>query len=171
MNHNMKFIVPLLFSSLIAHAAVYSIDINDANNSVTAAGWTALDTNHTGNGGSVTLDGIDFSVGSADGSRLRGTVDSPNPDALFGDFAFDDGSGQALILFFGGAGSLATGDWQVEVWIWDDDFTPVGDQFVGYRTNGTETEMSSTVAGSATGAAYSFNFTSDGVSAYDVYLP
>lgn len=167
----MKFIIPLLCSSVFAHAAVYSIDINDADNSVTAVGWTALDTNHTGNGGLVTLDGIDFSVGSADGSRLRGTIGSPSPDALLGDFSFDDGSGQALIMFFGGAGDLAAGDWQVEVWVWDNNYgVGMGDQSVGYRTNGTETEMSATVAPSSSGAAYTFNFTSNGTSTYDLYL-
>lgn len=168
----MKFIIPLLFSSVFAHAAVYSIDINDADNSLTAVGWTTLDAAHTGDGGTVTLDGIQFGVTSSDGARLRGTVGSPSPDALYGDFAFDDGSGQALIMQFGGAGALAAGEWQVEVWVWDQDYTGANalDFTIGYRTNTTETQIATGVSSSNSGAAYTFNFTSNGTSTYDTYL-
>ena len=168
----MKFIVPLILSTVISQAAVYSIDVNDADNSLTAAGWTTLDAANAGDGGTVTLDGIQFGVVSSDGARLRGTVGSPDPDALYGDFAFDDGGGQALIMQFGGAGALAAGEWQVEVWVWDQNYTGLDDLnfTVGYRTNGSETEMATGVNSSNSGAAYTFNFTSDGTSTYDTYI-
>lgn len=165
-----------LFSSLIAAsllpasaATVYSIDINDANSPVTASGWTGLDTVNTGNGGSVTIGSIDFSIGSSDGARLRGTVGSPNPNALTGDLAFYDGAGQAIILFIGGAGDLLAGDWQVEVWM-HDATSPLGDSIVGYRTGGAETIINNNVAANATDAAISFTLTSDGASAYDIFV-
>jgi hypothetical protein len=153
-------------------ANIYTIDINDADNSLTEAGWTGLDANHTGNGGAVIVDSVSFAPFSADGARLRGTTTSPSPDALVGDFVFDDGAGQAVGLSFGGAGDLQAGDWQVEVWIWDADYTGSGSltSFVGWRANGTETIVANDVESLATGPAITFNFTSDGTAAYDVFV-
>jgi hypothetical protein len=160
----------LLALPLAAHGAtIYAIDINDAGNSVTASGWTGLDANHTGNGGSVTVDGVTFSPFSADGARLRGTTTNPNPNALTGDFIFDDGGGQSVGLLFGGAGDLEAGPWQVEVWIYDPDFDTSG-VYVGWRESGSETIVADNVAQSAIDPAITFTFTSDGVSSYDVFV-
>lgn len=158
----------LLVTTASAHAAtVYSFDIdsNAGGPIATAPGWTSYPMGSTGNGTPVEVDGISFSVGSADGSRTRTGLND-----LTRDFAFDDGAGQALIFFFGGAGDLAAGLWQVEVWAHDNDFVPLGNQIVGYRTNGAETEVTNTAASHPTDPIATFTFESDGVSAYDVYL-
>lgn len=172
----MLYLVPVLLLAVSSQAAlIYSIDINHTDAagspvSATESGWSGLDALHTGNGGSVTLDGIAFSYASADGSRHRGAVASPSPDALYGDFIFDDGAGQALIFYFGGAGDLSVGTWQVEVFSWDNDYDPLGAQIVGYRTNTTETEVGTNMLASNTGPAATFTFESDGIAAYDLYV-
>ncbi|MEJ6644277.1 MAG: hypothetical protein QNL33_13595 [Akkermansiaceae bacterium] len=141
-------------------ATVYSIDINDADASTTAADWTGLDATHTGNGGSITIGSINFSIGSSDGARLRGTVPAPKPNPLTADLAFDDGAGKALVFFFGGAGDLPAGDWKVEACIYDSGVGDLGNIIVGFRDDGTENEVSNSVAPNATDAA--ITFTSDG---------
>lgn len=164
---------------LPAQAVIYSIDLNNAANSLTAPGWSGLNAPTTGDGGTVIVGGVDFTVASSDGSRLRGSVASPNPNALTGDFVFDDGAGQALVLFFGFAGDLPAGDWLVEVWTHESSGgLGIGGQTIGFRTGterntGTvETEMVTGVLDSAdaTIPSTSFQFTSDGVSAYDLYV-
>jgi hypothetical protein len=159
-------------------APIYSIDIDSTAISgtdtsgplSTEPGWTSLNATG-GNGSGVTIDGITFSVGSVDGSRIRLASGSPNPNALTGDFIFDDGANQAVILFFGGAGSLQAGLWQVDLWTYDS-LVPTGldPQIVGYRTNAVETIVSNAVLGDPVNPAISFMFTSDGVSAYDVFV-
>ena len=162
-------------SMMESHAVTYAIDINTEETngsgvfSATAAGWSALNVNRTDGLGSATIGGINFSTGSTDGARVRGTVAVPNPNDLTGDFAFDDGAGQAIILFIGGAGDLAAGDWQVEVWSWDESST-FGDQIIGYRTNGTETVATSTATADPNNPVVTFTFTSDGTSAYDIFV-
>lgn len=162
-----------VFSRQAVAAPPYLIDIDStlpAGPIATEAGWTSLDAT-AGNGSGVTIDGITFSVGSVDGSRLRLASGSPNPNALTGDFIFDDGAGQAVILFFGGAGSLPAGLWQVDLYTYDGSFPDgLGTQIVGYRTNGAETIVSNAVLGDPVNPAISFSFTSDGVSAYDVFV-
>lgn len=86
----------------------------------------------------VNIEGVEFRIASSDGARLRGGAGAPTPNSSTGDFSSDDGAGQAVVLFFGGAGDLPAGDWQVELWIFDSD-SLVGDQIVGYRTNSIET--------------------------------
>lgn len=159
-----------------AYAAVYAIDINDGNDPRTAVGWTGLTAVRAPGTspvqGSVDIDGITFALASSDGSRLRLASGNPSPNALTADFAFDDGAGQALVLLFGGAGDLAAGLWQVEVWSHESS-GGTGDQILGYRTNTTETviitNLNDTV-GSETIPSHTFTFTSDGVSAYDVFV-
>lgn len=172
----------LVAPSLSEAATIYAIDINTVGSSVTASGWTGLDAPFSTDGGSVTLDGIVFSLSSSDGSRLRGSVASPNPNALTGDFAFDDGPGQAIILNFGVAGDLAAGTWKVEVWTLDSG-AAVGDQILGLRTNNSEDvasvidgspqvngRISNTVSTSADSPAATFTFLSNGSAKYDVFL-
>lgn len=150
----------------------YAIDINDARDVVTPAGWENLPNPNSTTGGSVLVDGITFRIGSADGSRVRGGSASPNPNALTADFAFDDGPGEAVVLFFGGAGDLAAGDWLVEVWS-HESAGGTGNQFLGLRTNTAETmiidNLNDTV-GSDTVPSHAFSFNSDGTSAYDVFV-
>ena len=162
------------FSSVGSQAqTTYAIDINDADfPAETEPGWVGLPATHTGDGGTVNDGGLDFTIGSSDGARLRGGAGTPTPNALTADFAFDDGAGQAIILFFGGAGDLAAGDWQVELWTHDETSPPGDFQIVGYRTNNTETIISNSVSTSGDNStpAITFNFNSDGASAYDVFI-
>ncbi|RIK80474.1 MAG: hypothetical protein DCC68_10970 [Planctomycetota bacterium] len=165
------------FASRSVAAPIYQIDIDSTTvNATTTAplatepGWTSLDAT-AGNGSGVTIDGITFSVGSVDGSRIRVASGLPNPNALTGDFIFDDGANQAVILFFGAAGSLQAGMWQVDLWTYDS-LVPTGldPQIVGYRTNGAETIVSTSVLNDPVNPAISFMFASDGASAYDVFV-
>lgn len=156
----MPLFVIAMASPLVA-GPVYQIDINAgvAASSPTAAGWTGLL-----EGGSVTLDGIAFSISSQDGWRDRGA-----PNDLTRDFAFDDGNGQAVVMVMGGAGDLMAGVWQVEMWSWDNTFpTAMGPQGVYWR-DGAEhfVEM---VAVHPTDPVTSFRFVSDGIKKYDVFI-
>jgi len=145
--------------------AEYKIDIDSTFGGTsidTAPGFVSLDAT-TGNGSNVTIDGINFSIGSADGSGNRQTA---NP--LTTDFVFDDGAGQAVILFFGGAGDLPAGLWEVEVFINDAGAQP-DMSIVGFRTNNSETIVG-IVPPDDLAPALTFRFESDGVSAYDVFV-
>lgn len=150
-----------------AHAAtVYSIDSHNADSPLTESGWTGL------NAPTTTITEGTVNVGGTDGSRLRGSVGSPSPNALTGDFAFDDGAGEAIILFFGGVADLAAGTWQVEVWAFEAS-GGVGDQILGMRTGETENaattingtlqadgRVTDTMGSSATGSSATFTFLS-----------
>lgn len=178
---------PLLLLALAVPAGaanLYMIDIDSTRTSGTATtggpvftspGWTSLDATNPvdSNGASATVDGVVFSVGSADSSRIRtdGTG-LPNPSPLTCDFVFDDGANQAVILFFGAAGSLQAGTWKVDAWNWDSGVAnfETNIQIAGYRTNGVETIVSSNVVPHPTNAAVSFTFVSDGTSAYDFFF-
>jgi len=174
----------LLVSSLLgtaAHAAtVYAIDIDTtrvggADTSgplATESGWTSLDATNpaSSNGASVTIDGVNFSIASADGSRVRHTGGSLSPNDLTGDFVFDDGAGQAVLLLFGGAGDLQAGTWQVEMWAWDETSPIGGDLIAAYRTNNAETIVTSTATPDPVNPAAVFTFESDGASTYDVFF-
>ncbi len=183
----MKIIAPFIIMCFVAGglkaATLYMIDINQSANSVTESGWTGLDV--TGNNSAVTVDGVEFRVGSIDGALLRGTTGSPNPDALVGDFIYDDGAGQAVILYFGNQGSagptLQAGTWQVEVWSYDS-AAGINNQFLGLRTNNNENAaatingvlqgngiVTSTMSGTSSGPAHTFTFLADGSSYYDVF--
>jgi hypothetical protein len=146
----------------------YSIDLNDADAPVTRDGWTGLNCDHGTGAGSVTLHGIKFETFSAIGSRFRGSVAVPNPNALVGDFAFDDGNNAAVGLLFGGAGDLPAGEWLVDVYAQDTD-SPPGNMIVGYRIDAVDTIVTTDVV-RADGPAITFPLTSDGVSAYDVFV-
>ena len=153
-------------------ANVYRIDIDSTDGGggpiETAPGWTSLNASGVSNNATVTVDGVTFQPASADGSRVRRSGVSPNPNALTGDFVFDDGPGEAVILKFGGAGDLQAGTWQADVYINDAGAAP-GTQIVGWRKNNAETIVSTSVSPHATDPAVSFQFTSDGTSAYDVF--
>jgi hypothetical protein len=157
-------------------ATVYKIDIDSqsltgSDNSgplSTEAGWTSLDATVPSENAEVFIDDVRFWVSSTDGSRIRMSDGSPNPNALTGDFVYDDGGGQAVILNFGGAGALQAGIWEVDVYIHDATSDP-GTQIVAYRTNGAETIVSDSVTPDPVNPAITFRFESDGTSAYDVF--
>jgi hypothetical protein len=163
-----------LCSSTAWGSLIYKIDIDSTTQGgglplQTQPGWTSLDATQPSEGDSVIVKGVEFKVASTDGSRLRVSGGSPNPNALTGDFVFDDGAGQAVILLFGGAGDLQAGIWEVDVYTNDSGAQP-GAQIVGWRKNNAETIVSTSVSPSAIDPAITFRFQSDGVSAYDVFV-
>ena len=183
MNFLAPFCASVAATIAISHAAVvYSIDIGNADNPLAESGWSALNAPTAGDGGTVNVSGVDFTLSSSDGSRLRGSVGSPDPNALTGDFAFDDGANQAVILLFGGAGDLAAGTWQVEVWAYEAN-GGVGNQILGLRTNASDSSpatingtfqgngtVTETMGSDPVNPSATFTFLSDGVSAYDVFV-
>jgi len=100
MKRRIKMVVwaAVAMTAATASAQTYRIDINDADDSVTSSGWSGLDAAHTSNGGGVTVGGVTFECTSCDGARLRRSAGNPNPDALFGDFVYDDGNGVHQLL-------------------------------------------------------------------------
>ena len=163
-------------TSSLAQAG-YMIDLDsttiaggdDTGTIATEDGWTSLDSTQGNASPGVTIDGITFTLGSVDGSRVRENAGVASPNPLTGDFVFDDGAGQAVILFFGGAGSVPAGKWQVEMWVWDET-SPVGDVIIGLRTNGAETIIGENFIPDPVDPAATFTFISDGASAYDVFV-
>ena len=149
---------------------LYRIDFDSADTGgqalQTTPGWTSLDATGTSNNAIVTIDGIDFQPFSADGSRNR----PAGSNSLTSDFIFDDGSGQAVGLLFGGSGDLEAGTWRVEMYVWDDDSPDMDDVIVGLRRNGGETIIDTAVSPVEDGVAITFTFESDGSSAYDVFV-
>lgn len=175
-----KALAPLLTLSLVtsAYAVVYAIDIDtqrvggaDTSSTInTGSGFSSLDVTANAQTASVDVNGVTFSLASVAGSgnsRNRGAID--NLTDLTRDFVYEDGPSAAIVMLFGGAGDLAAGTWQVEVWASDDDRYPLVTSIVGLRTNSSESIQTSTFAGSQTDP-YTFTFESDGVSAYDVFV-
>ncbi len=166
-----------------AAANLYMIDIDSTRTGAatttggapfTEVGWTSLDATNPvdSNGASATIDGVTFSIASADSSRIRTSGVNPSPSALTGDFVFDDGANQAVILVLGVAGSLQAGTWKVDAWNWDSGVAnfETNIQIAGYRTNTVETIVSTNVIPNPTDPAVSFTFVSDGTSAYDFFF-
>ncbi len=172
-----NFFVNLDGSSGVA-TAEFKIDIDSmslggGNNTgpiTTAAGFVSLDATEPSENDSVSVGGINFRVGSTDGSRVRLASGVPTPNPLTADFVFDDGAGQAVILFFGGAGDLPAGEWEVEVYAFENAQNPVGDLIVGLRTNNAETIIGNDFLIDPNDPIVRFTFESDGVSAYDVFV-
>ncbi|MEM9348381.1 MAG: PEP-CTERM sorting domain-containing protein [Planctomycetota bacterium] len=146
-------------------ATIFSLDIGGTDD--LESGFTALPVD-----GSVTVAGIEFtqSVGS-NGFR------SNDPSTLTKDFA-QANSGETMTVAFGGAGDLAAGLWQVEIWSYDYNF-PADSFNTGIVDDGTSTTLvtgvtpnptSTLVASTDRLPAVSFEFTSDGTSAYSVFL-
>lgn len=152
--------------------STYMIDVNDADNSETAAGWSGLDSPHTGSGGSLILDGIEFSTFSADGARLRTSGSGETPIDVNKDFVFDDGSNAAVGIVFGEAGDFIAGLWSMDVYIYDWGVSGADTMFhyVAYRDGSGEHILADDVLPNATGAAYSSTFKSNGVSSYDMFV-
>ncbi|MEO0474443.1 MAG: PEP-CTERM sorting domain-containing protein, partial [Planctomycetota bacterium] len=156
---------------------VYRIDIDSTDGGgspiETMPGWTSLDASGIGTStdASVAIDGINFSTFSTDGSRIRRASGNPDDNLLTSDFIFDDGPGQSVGLTFGGAGDLEAGTWLVEMYIWDSQSGGLPDDLiVGLRRNNAETIISTAVKAVEHGAAITFEFESDGIGAYDVFV-
>ncbi len=118
------FVSAFLTAAPTAVAQVFQIDIDSTTGGPidTAPGWISLDASEPSNDNSVTVNGVTFTVFSADGSRVRG---GPNP--LTRDFIFDDGENAAVGLR---VFDLPDGVWDAQVWSWDNDFD-AGTQIVG----------------------------------------
>lgn len=151
----------------------YRIDIDSTDGGggpiETAPGWVSLNATGASNSDTVTVNGVTFQPFSADGSRIRRVSGAPVPNALTGDFIFDDGPGEAVGLQFGGAGDLPAGIWDVKIYS-NDAQGAAGNQFAAYRENGSPYIVSNAVAMNATDPAVRFQFESDGASAYDVFM-
>jgi hypothetical protein len=165
--------VTLTVTSTTLAATNYKIDIDSTTSGgglpiQTEPGWTSLDATQPSENDSVTVDGVTFRVTSTDGSRLRTSAGSPNPNALTADFVFDDGNNQAVILNFGSAGDLQPGIWNVDLYSNDSGSQP-GAQYAAYRVNGSQTIISNAVLPNTTDPAVTFQFESDGTSAYGVF--
>ena len=170
----------LLFGLAVAWAAtgqaatVYKIDIDSTTSGgglglQTEPGWTSLDATEPSENDSVTVDGVVFKVTSSTGSRLRTSGGAPNPNALTADFVYDAGPDTAVILHFGVAGDLQAGIWDVDLYSNDSGAQP-GNQFAAYRVNGSATIVGNAVTPEAVDPAITFQFESDGTSAYDVFV-
>ena len=165
-------------------AVTYAIDIDtqrigttDTSSTInTATGFFSMDATTDSAAANVTVGGVNFSLGSTPGpnnSRNRGAVNSLTD--LTRDFVFEDGPNAAIIMFLGGAGSLAAGTWQIEVWSSDNTANPIDPVLVGLRVDtpgpGTAVDLITPISftGSQT-APFVTTFVSDGVSAYDVFI-
>jgi len=168
-------IVAVFLSAATTQAAtLYKIDIDSTTGGgglglQTESGWTSLDATEPSENDSVTVDGVVFKVTSTTGSRLRTSGGVANPNALTADFVYDAGAGTAVILNFGGAGDLQAGIWDVDMYSYDASAQP-GNQFGAYRVNGTQRIVGNAVLPKAAEPAITFQFESDGTSAYDVFL-
>lgn len=172
----MKSTLALILTALAAcnspllGALVYNIDVGLSSTTNVKAGYTALVTPFSGSGGSVTIDGDLFQVGGNIGSRLRtvGGLGGGAPDNLTADFAYANTG--MITLTLGSAGGLELGIWEISVYSSDYNIGSDFNQRVGIIKGVTETVYSSSVDGVNLGPATTFQFTSDGVSAYSLFL-
>ena len=103
------------------------IDSRTGGSIATQPGWTSIDATESSNGDNAIVDGVTFTVFSADGSRSRTSGGVANPGGLTTDFVYDDGNGQAVGLR---VDDLPDGIWEAKVWSWDQT-APAGGQIVG----------------------------------------
>ena len=172
MKSTLSLILPVMavFAQTSMSATVYNIDIGLDTTTILKAGYTGLVTPFTGSGGSVTIDGDLFLVAGNIGSRARtvGGVSPGVPDNLTADFTFQN-SGM-ITLTLGSAGGLQAGIWEISVYSSDFNIGSDFNQRVGIIEGVTETVYSSSVDGVNLGPATTFQFTSDGVSAYSLFI-
>ncbi len=163
-----------LFVCSAQAATVYNIDIDASGTDYLKSGYTRLVSPFTGSGGSVTIDGDTFTLFGQAGARARGLGNATNIDGVNRDFAFIEGGagGVELGMQLGSAGGLEAGTWELSVYSWDSD-VPVEGQIVGiYTDNGAVSEIiyGASVDKSSTGPAVTFQFVSDGTSAYSLFI-
>lgn len=173
---NLSLILPALavFAQTAMSATVYNIDIGRSDQALLKSGYTALHQPNSTTGGSVTIDGDLFQLGgNISGSRNRGVSVPVGVDELTADFVF--GGVGTITLTLGGAGGLQAGTW--ELTLYSSDFnvpTTCQDQVVGITTT-TGINSSSVTYGAAvdmvnSGPAFKFQFTSNGTSAYTLFV-
>ena len=172
-----------VFADTALSATVYNIDIGVNTSTLVKAGYTGL----TGsNDATATIDGRLFTLGisapganAASGSRNRTLTGAPaGIDALTADFTFaqSDPGGVQITLALGAAGALQAGTWQMSVYSadWNVGLAAIVDQRIGIITT-TGVTTSEVTYGAAVdqvfdGPATTFTFTSDGVSAYTLFV-
>lgn len=173
----MKSTLPLILSALAVFAGnafsatVYNIDIGPSGGGV-EPGYTELVSTFNGSGGSVTIDGDTFTLVGQSGARDRGTVGPAGINEVSADFAFKEaGAGNVeMTLNLGAAGALQAGTWELSVYSYDSN-VPIDDQIIGLYTNGASPVIyGAAVDGTLIGPALTFQFTSDGTSAYSLFL-
>ena len=185
MKTNLALIIPAfaVFADTALCATVYNIDIGVNTTTLLKAGYTGL----TGsNGATATIDGRVFTLGisapganAASGSRNRGVAGAPTGiDEVTADFTFaqSDPGGVQVTLNLGTAGALQAGTWQMSVYSadWNVGLDGTLDQRIGIITT-TGVTTSEVTYGAAVdqvfnGPATTFTFTSDGVSAYSLFV-
>lgn len=146
----------------------YRIDLDNSGNGgpFTETGWTSLAFVNSSTSGAVTVDGVTFSFSGFVGTRNRG---EPNTTPLTRDFVFTE-DGSAITVDLGGAGDLPAGTWEVSIWSWDSN-VPVPPATVGYKVNGGADQITGTgLTENRDDPVVTFQFTSDGVSSYQVFI-
>ena len=80
--------------------------------------------------------------------------------------------GSAITMAFGAAGDLPAGVWEVSMWSWDQDVAAsIPPATVGYRVNGGADVVAGTgLSIDSADPVATFQFTSDGVSGYEVFI-
>lgn len=157
--------------SSVQAASFYNIDIGPSGGGV-EPGYTELVSTFNGSGGSVAIDGDTFTLIGQGGARDRGAVNPVGINEVTADFAFKEASGGGVEfqLTLGGTGALEAGVWELSVYSYDSN-VPVTDQIIGLYTNGgSEVIYGAAVDGTLIGPALTFQFTSDGTSAYSLFL-
>lgn len=157
--------------SSVQAASFYNIDIGPGGGGV-EPGYTELVSTFNGSGGSVTIDGDTFTLVGQGGARDRGAVNPAGINEVTADFAFKEAGagGVEFQLTLGGAGALEAGVWELSVYSYDSN-VPITDQIIGLYTNGgSEVIYGASVDGTLIGPALTFQFTSDGTSAYSLFL-
>lgn len=132
----------------------------------TENGWTSLQFDSTDTSGSVAVEGVTFNASwTGGGTRSRGAT---NATPITRDFAYSDSDGITLEL--GEAGSLPAGTWEVSMWSYDSN-VPIVPAEVGYRVDGVaETVTGTGLPEDSIFPVATFQFTSDGISNYEVFL-
>lgn len=160
-----------IFTSTAHAATVYNIDIGPSGGGV-EPGYTELVSTFNGSGGSVTIDGDTFTLVGQGGARDRGVAGPVGINEVSADFAFKEAGdgGIEMSLNMGAAGALQAGIWELSVYSYDSN-VPIEDQIIGLYTNGASPVIyGAAVDGTLIGPALTFQFTSDGTSAYSLFL-
>lgn len=151
----------------------YRIDLDNSGSAggatgpFTEPGWTSLTLVNASTSGSVDIGGVNFAVSGFAGSRNRL---ANNSTTLTRDFVFSGGT--EIIMAFGAAGDLPAGVWEVSMWSWDQDVAAsIPPATVGYRVNGGADVVAGTgLSIDSADPVATFQFTSDGVSSYEVFI-
>ncbi|MCA9247751.1 MAG: PEP-CTERM sorting domain-containing protein [Planctomycetales bacterium] len=142
------------------------IDSDNGGGPDTNPGWTSLlAPQGLVNTGTVTADGVTFTVFSGNSSRTRFADDGAT--ALTRDFAFDNGAANVAVGLT--IDDLRPGLWTASVYAWDDDQPALGNQIVGLIEVGTGTTILTNTFQPHPTEPFTFSFISDGVSQYQIF--